>query len=108
MKRAPEPQPDLRAAIRVVERLALAPFTRIRHAMPKSYFGPAYDRWLRRQREVTGEVAKALSAEGVFIGETRDLVTVAYCGIRASSTTGLQGALRNWKAAAEKRLAGGQ
>lgn len=97
---------ELKRALQLVSHTAMAPFERIRATMPKSYTGPAFDRWLNRQQEVAREVAAKLRAEGATITEGTSGTTVFLSGIRATSSMGLQGALRNWrKQATEKARA---
>ena len=101
MKRgAPLPPPptdrEVKAALSMIGKVALAPFNRMRFAMPKSYYGEAYDRWMKRQREVTAEVVKKLEAEGAKIVEQNGTTRFELLGFKATSTMGLQGAVRNW------------
>lgn len=54
---------------------------------------------------VVTEIVAATGA--VLLAAHWDGVSVKLAGIRATSTSGPQGALRNWATAAEKRLAAG-
>jgi hypothetical protein len=59
-----------------------------------------------RHRLEMDRIGRQLSYErGARINDAWDGTTVMLAGIRASSTTGLAGALRNWRIAARKRLA---
>lgn len=96
--------PTLKDALRLVETLGLAPLNRVQHTMPRDNRGDRYVQWQRRRREVEAEVVMKLTAEGATIGESSGATRLRFVGITASSTMGIAGALRNWKAAAEKRL----
>lgn len=102
--RTPAPQPDLKWALAKVEQLGIAPFARLRGSMPKDYSGARYGNWLKRQKEVTGEVVIRLTAEGASVIEIGGLTRFTFAGVKATSTMGLAGALRNWRQAAEKKL----
>jgi len=100
--------PDLKQALRAVEALGLAPLARVYNTQPKSYFGSAqaYTKWTVRLREAEALAVMQLSARGASIVEVSGATRVRLAGVAASSTAGLQAALRNWKAGAEKRLKG--
>lgn len=102
--RTPAPQPDLKWAMTKVRQLGLAPFARLRASMPTDYSGARYGQWIKRQAEVTRDVAIRLTAEGASVIEDGHLTRFTFAGIKATSTMGLAGALRNWRQAAEKKL----
>jgi hypothetical protein len=68
-----------------------------------------YDEWRRRKDAAEAVLLDALCAEGAVFGDraARDH-WVRLAGIRSSSTSGFSGALRNWIAAAQKRVAIGR
>lgn len=98
--------PELKQALRLVVRLGLAPLARVGNTRPKDISAAGYQRWFTRRREVEGEVATKLRAEGATITEHGCGATLRFAGITASSTMGIGQALNNWKSAAEKRLKG--
>lgn len=98
--------PTLKEAIRLVETLGLAPLARAANTKPKTYLGDGYRRWMARRHELAAIAAEKLREHGASVTLDRDPVRVRFAGITASSTQGLQQALKNWKAAAEKRLKG--
>lgn len=104
MTRAAKRPADLAASIRVVEQSALAPFARLVAARPKNYTGGAYSRWMTRQRKVTEEVTRRLSAEGARVSESGGVSRFIFRGLAATSTMGLLGALRNWRSQAQRKL----
>jgi hypothetical protein len=98
---------DLKRAISLVDRLALAPLVRVRNARPKDWRSDRYSRWQRRLREVESEAGARLEAEGARFRLDSDATRIRFCGVSASSTMGLEQALRNWTEGARKRLAKG-
>lgn len=66
-----------------------------------------YSAWRNRQREAESEVVQFLTEnyDAKFKRSSSHDSTVQLLGIRASSTSGTPGALRNWMAAARKRIA---
>lgn len=94
----------LNAALRLVAREGHAPLARVRHSMPKTYSGQAYNQWMRRQQEIAREVADKLRDEGFVIQQLPTGTNVSFAGIRAVSSMGLARALRNWETAAKKKL----
>ena len=96
--------PVLKEALQLVETLGLAPLARISNTMPRNYVGEAYRRWDARRREVEDQVAAKLREQGAIVTVRSDATRIHFAGVGASSTMGLQQALRNWKTAAEKGL----
>ena len=94
----------LKQAIWSVRSLGLAPFLRLRNAMPRNMSGQNYARWLARQKETTGSVKTALEEKGAVITIDGDWSTIRFAGIKASSTMGLSQALKNWRYRAEAAL----
>lgn len=94
---------ELMAAVRQVAQVQAA-LARIRATMPKSLAGAAYGHWLERQREMAITVAEKLRDEGATVTETSlGTTTVSFSGVRATSTMGLAGALRNWRKQADAK-----
>lgn len=108
MKHQDPQQMALSAALTAVRRHGLAPFTRLIASMPKSYFGPKYANWLRRQEEITAEVKAQLEAAGAVIkvndGYRRGSISIEFGGVKAWSTIGLYRTLKHWEQNAEKAL----
>lgn len=75
--------------------------------MPKPHDGEGVSAWLMRWRTAEKKLAAALadSVGAEITGKSSGLTTVRIHGIRASSTGGTTGALRNWIAAADRELA---
>lgn len=98
---------QLRSAVKSVDTIGMPLLVRVRASMPKSYFGAAYDSWVKRQREAAIEVTTRLRAAGFTIEESKSGTTVAFAGIRAVSRLGLERALKSWrwKATAKARSA---
>lgn len=96
----------LECGLRALEVHAFAPLARVYASEPKDYRGSAYGVWRRRCLEVTDQVVAALTTHGgaTINAGTGDVTRIRLAGITSSSTQGLNGALRNWKTAAEKRL----
>lgn len=64
------------------------------------------DNWFRRHEAVVDELQDKLRLEGAVFGEKPPHDHwVRLAGIRSSSTSGFEGALRNWITAALKRTA---
>lgn len=99
---------DLKQALRAVEALGLAPLARVYNTRPKSYYGSqqAYAKWTVRLRETEALAITQLSARGASVSEAMGATRFRMAGVSASSTMGLEAALRNWKTGAEKRLKG--
>lgn len=58
-------------------------------------------------RAAVDTLTRELETEGLVIRVHGDTTSVRFSGIRATSTGGVVQALHNWKAAAEKKMAGG-
>ena len=99
--------PDLKDALRLVGTLGLAPLKRVANTRPKNYFDnrSSYDAWTRRLREVEAVVIEKLRAEGAAIVTCKDPVRVRFAGIAATSTMGLEPALKNWQTRAQREYA---
>ncbi|OEI83703.1 hypothetical protein GRI33_06175 [Brucella sp. BO3] len=69
--------------------------------------GQDYSAWRERQRKAEAEVVQFLtdSYDAKFKRSPSHDSIVRILGIRASSTSGTAGALRNWMTAASKRIA---
>lgn len=87
-----------------VDQIALAPLRRITAAMPKDFRGYAYAEWRKRKVEVESEVEAKLTAYGAHVAIGAGGAAFTLGGIRARSTMGLQSAIRNWRARAERRV----
>ncbi|MGB3167123.1 MAG: hypothetical protein WBA68_10155 [Alteraurantiacibacter sp.] len=97
MARAKARDSELQSHIVFVSNQCLAPFARLRGAMPKSYFGKPYENWLKNQRDVTATVTHRLREIGATVRESSVGVEIVLGGIKARSTMGLSGALMNWR-----------
>lgn len=65
--------------------------------------------WWNRRRVILARHAEALAEQlGGRINDRWDGCRVRLCGIAATSTTGIEGALRNWIAAAHRRIEEGR
>jgi len=98
---------ELHDALRLVEQFGLAPLRRSTNSRPKQHFGAsaAYARWAMARREVEEMVVTNLRGQGAKI-DFGDPVRIRLGGLAASSTVGLERALRNWTGRAQQRLAG--
>lgn len=63
-----------------------------------------YDRWRAANNQALDAIRRELWIAGARFTD-RDGVSVRFHGLRASSTSGLLGALQNWMTAARKQLA---
>lgn len=108
MKPESPEQMALSAALTVVRRHGLAPFSRLIASMPKSYYGTSYANWLRRQEEITAEVRAQLEAAGAVIeinkGYRRGSISITSGSVQAWSTVGLYRTLKHWEQKALKQL----
>lgn len=98
--------PDLTEALRLVVALGLAPLKRSDNSRPKSHFGSngAYARWSTARRALEVNVAVDLHKHGATV-DFGDPCRFRFGGFSASSTLGLESALRHWVAGAERRIA---
>lgn len=95
---------DLPSAIRIV-RAALAETGKQRARPPSA--GGGITAWHDRHRKAMAALGQDLARQlDARITERWDGARVRICGISASSTSGLSGALQNWLVAAEKRVRG--
>jgi predicted ABC-type ATPase len=67
-------------------------------------FSIADAEWNSRRRKIVAAMAQRLTAStGARITDRSGATKVAIAGLAATSTSGLEGALRNWLAAAERK-----
>lgn len=65
------------------------------------------DAWRRYDEALSALDADLEATEGAIIHSSGDITSIRLAGIRATSTHGLIGALGNWRAACQKKIAGG-
>lgn len=64
-----------------------------------------YSAWSDRRRAAMDKLTADLAVScGARIASQYDAARVKICGIASTSTTGVEGALKNWMTAARKRL----
>lgn len=63
-----------------------------------------FTRWSARRREVLLEARQRLEALGARVRDNGHQTTVRLAGISASSTMGLESALRNWREGAARKI----
>jgi len=98
---------DLKSLIEIVSE-KLAEIDKAAGPFP-AHSGEAIGEWHGKRRVAFAEVAAYLSdIEGARFSEASGSVAVRIAGLRASSAMGAIGALRNWLAAAQKRLNAGE
>jgi hypothetical protein len=91
---------ELKAALTLVERRGIAPLNRVAAFQT----GADWSTYIARRREVEGQVIKALEKQGAKITPQATGTQIRMCGLAARSTTGLLGALQNWRSQAEAKL----
>lgn len=101
--------PSLEHAMGEVQRLAIAPLTRIYLTRPDSSAkGDCWQRFNARRREVEAQVAKDLADQGAFVAYGGEEARISYAGITATSTAGLFGAAKNWRTRATAYVGAGR
>lgn len=95
---------DLKSALAVAERKAIAPLRRVMAARPKSHIHTRYVSWKVRKHEVETHAAKELAAIGATCSWSGKSASIQLAGITARSGRGLLGALLNWRERANAQL----
>lgn len=96
-------QPSLRHAMAEVQRLAIAPLTRVELTRPDAMArGDAHVAFKARRLEVEGEVAKALADLGAFVAYGGLQARISFAGVTGSSTQGLLEAAKHWRRGAQQ------
>jgi hypothetical protein len=91
---------ELKAALTLVERRGIAPLKRVNAFQT----GADWSAYIARRDEVETQVAEALEQQGARIKREWNGAQIRMCGLMARSTTGLLGALQNWRSQAEAKL----
>lgn len=88
---------ELKDALSVLERKAIAPLKRVMATRPKGFVHTNYAAWTARLAEVEADAAKQLAAIGADVAWGKGHGTIQLLGIRARSARSLLGALENWR-----------
>lgn len=101
--------PSLQHAMGEVQRLAIAPLTRVELTRPDAMArGQAHVAFKARRLEVETQVAKDLADQGAFVAYGGEEARISYAGITATSTAGLFGAAKNWRTRATAYVGAGR
>lgn len=101
--------PSLRHALGEIQRLVIAPLTRVQITRPDSAArGDAWQRFNQRLREAEMQAAKDLANQGAFVAYGGEQARISYGGITATATSGLLQAAQNWRASANRTLGRGR
>ena len=90
---------ELKTALTLVERRGIAPLKRVNAFQT----GADWSAYIARREEVETQVAKALEQQGARIKREWNGAQIRMCGLTARSTSGLLGALQNWRSQATGR-----
>ncbi len=102
-------QPSLRHALGEVQRLAIAPLTRLYLTAPVAEVqADSHAEWKARRTQIEGEVARALADQGAFVAYGGTENRISYAGITASSSQTLFQAVKNWRQLATQAIGRGE
>lgn len=90
----------LKEGIALVDRL-IADHRKATHGL---YVSNDYDRWKAANAAATEAAKEALVAAGAVVRDSWQGAAVKLAGIRATSTSGLFGAMQNWLRAARRKV----